>query len=58
MLEFMEPICAVRDSPQTVWAARMWFKQLIHDCGVYKAMNGHGIRVHKVEPRLGSCREQ
>ena len=53
MLEFMEPICAVRDSPWTVWAARIWFNQLIHDCGVYKAGNGYGIRAHKVEPILG-----
>ena len=23
------------------------------DCGVHKAGNGYGIRVHKVEPMLG-----
>ena len=26
--------------------------------GMYEAGNGHGIRVHKVEPMLGRDREQ
>ena len=41
------------DSPRTVWAACVCDLCIKSCFGVCEAGNGHGFRVHKVEPMLG-----
>ena len=53
MWKFVEAIWTVRDSPWTVWAASGIIYAIKFCFGVYKAGNGHGFRVHKVELMLG-----
>ena len=58
VLKFMELMWTVRDCPLIVLGLLVYNLCYKLYCGVHEAGNGHGIWVHKVEPMLGSGREQ
>ena len=53
MWKIVEYICAACDNPLTVWTASIWINQLIHDCDVYKAGNGHEFQVSRSGIEVG-----